>query len=134
MATLSELNKNIKKMEKLNSVTNKKMNKLNDIFKNKFNKNDDTKLNSIDQTNNRLGHNLDNISQILTNLTKKIETMSVEPNKKTIDERVEKKLLRASKMTKTECDKINKTLDGLKMIVTEMSNFEDIQKYYDDKN
>lgn len=129
MATLSELNKNIKKMEKLNSVTNKKMNRLNEIFRDKFNKHDDNKLNSLDQTNNRLGHNLDNISQILTNLTKKIESITDKP-----DEKTEKKLLRANKMTKTECDKIHKTLDGLKAIVTEMSNFEDIQKYYDEKN
>lgn len=129
MATLSELNKNIKKMEKLNSITNKKMNRLNEIFRDKFNKHDDTKLNSLDQTNNRLGHNLDNISQILTNLTKKIESITDKP-----DEKTEKKLLRANKMTKTECDKIHKTLDGLKAIVTEMNNFEDIQKYYDEKN
>lgn len=133
MATLTELNKNIKKMEKLNNMTNKKMNRLNDIFKDKFNKYDNTKLNSIDQTQNKLEHNLDNISKILTNLTNKLETMSIDPTKK-MDEKTEKKLLRANKMTKTECGKINRTLDGLKLIVTEMDNFDNIQKYYDKKN
>lgn len=132
MATLTELNKNIKKMEKLNGVTNKKMNRLNEIFRDKFNKYDDTKLKSLDQINNRLGHNLDNIGKILINLTDKLESISDNSNK--FDEKVEKKLLRANKMTKTECDKMHKTLDGLKAIVTEMDNFDNIQKYYDEKN
>lgn len=89
MATLTELNKNIKKMNKLNNMTNKKMNRLNDIFKNKFNSYDDTKLGSIDLTQNRLEQNLDNISKILANLTNKLEIISAEPTKK-IDEKTEK--------------------------------------------
>ena len=59
-----------------------------------------------------------------------MKTISTEPTEN-IDEKDRQNMLKTGKMTKTECNKINRTLNGLKAIVSEMDNFDNIQKYYD---